>query len=699
MTLLDKLAHLEEQIKQFLELHANPHDTSAHDAVAEKLNKLLPLLNKATLGSDGTNKSISASVGNKGTNKVADVKVVQTFLKLKVDGDCGPKTEKAIKDFQRDNDIKPVSGLIEPNSPTWNKLAGVTNNSGNDDTSEPSTSNGSSISASVGVKGENKIDDVKAVQTLLKIVVDGDCGPKSKKAIKEFQQDNDIKPVSGLIEPGSTTWNKLAGIKDTVSDDTTNEPDQGGDSTTDTGTTTPVDSTNEEMVSDDPNAPKGNDPIKGSVGKDGRKKADNNKADVVTVQELLKKRWGYGNIGITGILDTATQKAITNFQRETANTRNPDGRIDAGGNTWKKLKTGKGSPAALKAHLDGITVPDTYSEPDGLPETTIKSNFPITGAVGKKRFNYKGDVITVQRLLHKAGYTDVPLTGDCDDATIAIIEKFQKSKSIGADGVISAGGTTWQKLSGKAMPKSNPIGTKSWKNNKQAYVIGTDTEVVKGLLDKIDTDPSSPKFLDSRTQPEKAAGGGANDYLYGKAEVARPKQSNAALNSVYGTVKLSDVSPNEGDSDQKARAAFEKNYITSISAPFPLLNVYNGRVSSKIKIHKKVASSLKSALQEIHDFYGGIEVLRELGLDRYGGAWVYRRIRGGSSPSSHAWGIAIDLCPSLNPLRGKDGDALFAEAQYTAFIDIMEKHGFYNLGKCKDYDYMHFQAAIPTKMG
>ena len=270
---------------------------------------------------------------------------------------------------------------------------------------------------------------------------------------------------------------------------------------------------------DDPNAPKGNDPIKKSVGKKGV----NDKEDVVTVQQILKTRWGYGNIGITGVLDNATQNAITNFQRETTNTRNPDGRVDAGGNSWRQLKTGKGSSAALKTHLDGVTIPDTYKEPDGLPETTIKSNFPITGAVGNNRFNYEADVITVQRLLHKEGYKEVPLTGVCDDATIEIITKFQKSKKLKEDGAIDAGGTTWKNLSGKAMPTSNPIGTKTWKTNKQAYVIGTDTELVKDLLDKIDTDPSSPKFLDSRTKPEKAPGGGSNDYLYGKAQVARPK--------------------------------------------------------------------------------------------------------------------------------------------------------------------------------
>ncbi len=137
MALLEKLTHLEEQINKFLALHDNPYDSSAYDAIAEKMRKLLPALHKATASdttatdhTGATARSITASVGVKGENKAADVRVVQTLLEIVVDGDCGPKTKNAIKDFQRQNDIKPVSGLVEPAATTWNKLAGVSDNTG-----------------------------------------------------------------------------------------------------------------------------------------------------------------------------------------------------------------------------------------------------------------------------------------------------------------------------------------------------------------------------------------------------------------------------------------------------------------------------------------------------------------------------------------------------------------------------------------
>lgn len=72
--------------------------------------------------------SISASVGQGGTNKKEDVEVVQTLLNehghgLVVDGDCGNKTIAAIKDFQtKVMKLRTVDGLIEKDGWTWDTL-------------------------------------------------------------------------------------------------------------------------------------------------------------------------------------------------------------------------------------------------------------------------------------------------------------------------------------------------------------------------------------------------------------------------------------------------------------------------------------------------------------------------------------------------------------------------------------------------
>ena len=71
---------------------------------------------------------ITFPVGEKGQNFRQDVLLVQTLLKTKgynpgrVDGVCGQKTVKAIREFQS-TFLKQPDGLIEPNRETWRKLS------------------------------------------------------------------------------------------------------------------------------------------------------------------------------------------------------------------------------------------------------------------------------------------------------------------------------------------------------------------------------------------------------------------------------------------------------------------------------------------------------------------------------------------------------------------------------------------------
>ena len=98
--------------------------------------------------------------------------------------------------------------------------------------------------------------------------------------------------------------------------------------------------------------------------------------------------------------------------------------------------------------------------------------------------------------------------------------------------------------------------------------------------------------------------------------------------------------------------------------------------------------------KEVLDFYG-ISNIEKLGLNRYDGAFVFRRLRSTQyiTPSPHAYGIAVDFFSVLNALNSTKKDALFSRAPYTAFIDILEKWGWYSIGRYQDFDFMHFQAA------
>ena len=55
-----------------------------------------------------------------------------------------------------------------------------------------------------GAKGE----PVERIQTILGITVDGDFGPKTEAAVRQFQRDNHLVP-DGIVGP--LTWAALSG--------------------------------------------------------------------------------------------------------------------------------------------------------------------------------------------------------------------------------------------------------------------------------------------------------------------------------------------------------------------------------------------------------------------------------------------------------------------------------------------------------
>ncbi len=69
----------------------------------------------------------------------------------------------------------------------------------------------SSLTGSVGAGGKNNPDDVKVVQTALKIDVDGKCGPATIAAIKAFQKSIGQGNPDGRVDAGGATSKALAG--------------------------------------------------------------------------------------------------------------------------------------------------------------------------------------------------------------------------------------------------------------------------------------------------------------------------------------------------------------------------------------------------------------------------------------------------------------------------------------------------------
>jgi hypothetical protein len=114
----------------------------------------------------------------------------------------------------------------------------------------------------------------------------------------------------------------------------------------------------------------------------------------------------------------------------------------------------------------------------------------------------------------------------------------------------------------------------------------------------------------------------------------------------------------------------------------------------RITCHEKVAESLHSVFEKTLKTYG-IKEIQKLRLDLFGGCLNVRKMRGSTkSWSIHSWGAAVDLDPDRNALKMTDKYATFAKPEYRDFWKIVESEGWVSLGRAKNYDWMHFQAAL-----
>lgn len=132
---------------------------------------------------------------------------------------------------------------------------------------------------------------------------------------------------------------------------------------------------------------------------------------------------------------------------------------------------------------------------------------------------------------------------------------------------------------------------------------------------------------------------------------------------------------------------------TQIEIPFDMWLAWDkGTRLRKMTLHKKVASSALRVLQSVAGIYGQKE-RQALGVDLFGGSLNVRKMRGGSSYSMHSWGIAIDFDPERNGLNVHSPKARLSHADAVPFWEEWEAEGWLSLGRARDYDYMHIQAA------
>ena len=149
-----------------------------------------------------------------------------------------------------------------------------------------------------------------------------------------------------------------------------------------------------------------------------------------------------------------------------------------------------------------------------------------------------------------------------------------------------------------------------------------------------------------------------------------PRQKN--VRAFYGEV---------GKHQAKARIAY------------PMKIAWNTKTKvNSFTCHEKVVEPMERIFKDTLDHYG-IDEIKRLRLDMFGGCLNVRKMRGGSNWSMHSWGIAVDLDPINNQLRWGRDRASFARGEYIPFWEIVEAQGAVSLGRVKNFDWMHFQFA------
>jgi hypothetical protein len=124
---------------------------------------------------------------------------------------------------------------------------------------------------------------------------------------------------------------------------------------------------------------------------------------------------------------------------------------------------------------------------------------------------------------------------------------------------------------------------------------------------------------------------------------------------------------------------FEADNIVLFTLPYPLL--FDGKEVKRARCHRLLVDNFLKAFQDIKD--AGLESE----VKNFSGIFNKRTQKGGSRPSTHSWGIAIDLEAEKFPLGSSKR---FSDE----IVKIFTEAGFLYGGDFKGRkDPMHFQFA------
>jgi hypothetical protein len=145
------------------------------------------------------------------------------------------------------------------------------------------------------------------------------------------------------------------------------------------------------------------------------------------------------------------------------------------------------------------------------------------------------------------------------------------------------------------------------------------------------------------------------------------------------------------DRDGKPNALWESTNLVYVPAPWPMVADWAAdKIISRIRVHRRVAPSLERVFAAIKEEFPSFAQIQSIGLERFGGAYVFRNKRGLDDLSTHAFAASIDLAPSRNPLGVRWRPGMMDPRVVAAF----KAEGWAWGGDFKSRpDCMHFQAA------
>ncbi|MDO4483799.1 MAG: peptidoglycan-binding protein [Clostridia bacterium] len=321
-----------------------------------------------------------------------------------VDGKFGNATEKAVRAFQRDHKLKVDGKAGNATQTLLYNLAGGGNASAQP-TATPKPSGSSYFGGNYAtMRYGNSGSRVKLLQQALKNLgfgigkIDGKYGNTTKQIVSGFQAIHGLK-VDGVA--GAATLKMIESLL------------SGGSAPAQPTATPKPTATPQPTATPKPSSSYfSGDYSSIRLGYTGSR---------VTLLQKALKSLGYGIGSVDGKYGSATQKAVTEFQKRYGLTA--DG--IAGAKTLTKLEqvmTG-GTAAATPTPTPTPQSTGTY--------TTLQSGS-------------RGDAVTrLQQALKDLKY-DVSVTGTYDSKTVAAVKAFQQRNQLTADGI--AGQKTQQKL-------------------------------------------------------------------------------------------------------------------------------------------------------------------------------------------------------------------------------------------------------------